>query len=70
MIIWRGTGKLFHAAQLALRFLAHLIGKIGLFQTLAQIVGVCLLAAFLAQFLLNGLHLLAQHVITLRLIHF
>ena len=71
MIVGRHAGQFFHAPQLALGFFANLVGQIRFRQTLAQLFGFSGLSALaFAQFLLNRLHLLAQHIVLLGLVHF
>src|SRR5437764_4939067 len=56
--------------QLALGLLANLFGKVCRAESLAQHVGLGALAALVfSEFLLYGLHLLAQEVVALRLRH-
>jgi hypothetical protein len=69
LVVRRGGGQALQPVQLALRLLAHLVGQVGLGQALAQLVDLRLLGALLAQLALDGLHLLAQHVLALLLGH-
>ena len=61
-------GIAFHAAQLVLRLLAHVLGHAGGGDALAQVVGVARRRVGLAQLALDRLHLLAQEVLALRLV--
>ena len=55
--------------QLLQRLLLHVFGHAGGFDLLAQLLDVALALVLLAQLLLDGLHLLAQVVVALRLLH-
>ena len=70
MIVRRHRRKFFHPAQFALGFLTHLVRQIGFGETLAQLRGLRLFAAFVfAQLFLDRLHLLTQNVIALGFVH-
>ncbi len=70
VVVGRRRRQPLHAAQLALGLFAHVVGEVGLLQALAQQLGLGALAALvLAQLLLDRLHLLAQDVVALRLVH-
>ncbi len=69
LVIGRGRRQALQPAQLALGFLADVVGQVGLGQPAAQLVHLGLLRVLLAQFFLNGLQLLAQHVLALLLAH-
>ena len=71
MIVGRHRRKFFHPAQFAFSFLAHFVGQIGFGEALTQLPGFRFFATLvLTQLFLNRFHLLTQHVITLRLVHF
>ena len=57
------------ARQFLERFLLHVLGHAGIVDLLAQLFDLALALVLLAQFLLDGLHLLAQVVVALRLLH-
>ena len=57
------------AAQFLQRLFLHFVGHAGVFDLLFQIFDVALAFVLLAEFLLDGLHLLAQVVLALRLLH-
>ncbi len=57
------------AAKLLQRFFLHVVGHARGFDLLAQLFGIARGLVLLAQFLLDGLHLLAQVVLALRLLH-
>ena len=62
-------GHAAEAIQFLHRLFLHVLGHAGGFDLLAQIVDLALAFVLLAQLLLNGLHLLAQIVVALRLLH-
>ena len=71
MIVGRHRRKFFHPAQFAFSFLAHFVGQIGFGEALTQLPGFRFFATLvLTQLFLNRFHLLTQHIITLRLVHF
>ena len=57
------------AAQFFQRLFLDFVGHAGFFDFLLQVFDVALAFVLLAQFLLDGLHLLAQVVLALRLLH-
>ena len=57
------------ARELLQRLLLHVLGHAGGFDLLAQLFDLALALVLLAQLLLDGLHLLAQVVVALRLLH-
>src|SRR5688572_8653661 len=71
VIVRRRLRQRFHALQLARRFFAYLVGKIGRFETFAKLSGLGLFARLvLAQFFLDLPELLPKNVVTLGLVHF
>ena len=68
-IIGRHRRHARQAPQFFQRFLLHLVGHAGGFDLLPQFFGVPLAFVLLAQFFLDRLHLLAQIVFALRLLH-
>ncbi len=57
------------AAQFLERFFLYFIGHAGVVDLLFQVIDIALAFILLAQFFLNGLHLLAQVVFALSLLH-
>ncbi len=57
------------ARQFLQRLFLHVLGHAGVVDLLAQLFDFALAFVLLAQFLLDGLHLLAQIVVALRLLH-
>ena len=68
-IVGRHRGHARQPRQFLQRFLLHLFRHAGVFDLLAQLFDLALALVLLAEFLLDGLHLLAQIVIALRLLH-
>ncbi len=68
-IVRRHGGHARQSAQFFQRFFLDLVRHAGIFDFLPQFFGIARAFILLAQFLLNGLHLLAQVVLPLRLLH-
>ena len=69
LVIGRGGGQPLQPCQLALGLLAHLVGQVGLVEAAAQLLGLLALGVLLAQLVLDGPELLAEHVVALLLAH-
>ena len=65
VVLGRGRIDFFEPLQLAVSFLADVLGEIGLGQALAQGFRLGLLGIGFAELLLDGLFLLAQHIVAL-----
>ena len=68
-VLRRGRGQLLEARQLPVRRLQRLLGQVGLVDLLAQLLELGLLGIAFAELVLDCLHLLAQEVLPLRLLH-
>ncbi len=69
VVVWRARRQLRQTVQFARGFLQNFLWQIRLSQPFAKLIGLRLFAALVPKLLLDGAHLLAQHVVALLLIH-